>query len=813
MGAPGRPFIGRLDAVDALRRRTDAAVDGEGGLTLLDGESGVGKSLLLETVLEGARARGLHVLAGRAPALENPPPFLLLRRALESASAVAAPSDASASSSLAFAAQGAGSTDALLGFAPGADRGDAREFWPVEERLLEQLVDPGGGPPAHRGGMSAQIADRLLAVSDRGPTLLALDDLHAADEPSLEVLQNLGPELRRHRLWVLATSLPLERLPERRRGLLEAVLRAAAAGQLHLRPLTSAEVGEFVRTLRPSEAVREEELTWWHSQTGGNPQFLEQLVRSRGLSRIAPAPAAAGAPAAPPVEPIHLLRQQVGRLREEERRVLSVAAVLGREFPFALLERATGEDEERLSEVVQSLVHQGILRETPAEEVAFLREELRAYLDSTLTETHRRLLHRRAAEGLEAMGRQDEPTVYALARHFYLAKIDDKAARYNRLAGELAARTLAAPTARLHFERALESQRRLPGGDPAAELGLVLDLAVQLDRLGELVAADRLLRAAEADLASRPGVPAEQRALLTVYLARIVVNEGQWEEAERLTEPLLAPDAPALPALTRIALHRLRGELFYFLGRYEESLAHHDRALEIARAERNEREIAREMVRRANVLGMTPGRLDEAIEAYHIASRALIAQGDTGEASNALLYLGVVLAQHGRLAESLLQLQAAARLAEEAHEPRRLGWALFNVADVERETGELARAREANRQAREILVRVGDRFGVLQTHIVEGKLLLALNDLAGADVELLEAFRLVRELRSPVDELEVVLRRAELSDRQGDADGARRRVAEIPRARVARQRPDLLPDLDRLLGRLGRAGEEGHAAP
>ena len=804
MAVAGRPFVGRLDAVDALRRRTEAAVGGRGGFTLVEGEPGVGKSTLLDDVIRGSKEKGLHLLVGRGVSMANPPPFLLLRRALESAAAPnSAPTESGLPSPLAFAARGPSGGGAILGFAPGADRADAREFWPVEERLLEQLVDPGGIPTAGRGGMSAKIADRLLQIADTGSTLLLLDDLHVADEPSLEVLRDLAPDLGRHRLWVLATTLPLALLPDDRRGLLEEIVRTASADRVVVRPLTAAEVAEFVRGISHGQAVREEDVTWWHSQSGGNPQFIEQMLRARETAGLGP-----GTPSEPsghppgPSEPADRLLASFHRLEDGERRVLTVASVLGRDFPFALLLRATGEEEERLSETVQSLVHRGVLRETAEEEVAFVRDELRGLIEGTLTEAHRRLIHRRAAEALEATGAVDEPTVFALALHYYLGKVDDRAAHFNRLAGELAARAMVAPSARLHFERALECQRRVHPRDRVAELDLTLDLAVQLDRLGELVEAETLLRDAQADLQEREEIRPAQRALLAVYLARIIVNEGQWEEAERITQDLLVNESSRLPPMTLMALHRLRGEMFYFLGRYEESLRHHDAALEIARAQHNEREIAREMVRRANVLGMTAGRLDEAIEAYHIASRALIAQGDKGEASNALLYLGVVLAQHGRLAESLAQLGSAAKFAEESHEPRRLGWALFNSADVDREMGELARARVANRQAREILQRVGDRFGLLQTHIVEGKLLLASNELDAAEVELLEAFRLVRELRTPADELEVVLRRAELAERRGDRTQARRRLEEIPRSRVERQRPDLLADLDRLQARL-----------
>lgn len=809
MAAGERPFIGRLEAIDALRRRTDQAAEGRGGLSVLEGDGGVGKSLLLARVAQEVTTKGLRLLVGRAPPLLNPPPFLLIRRALESG---AGPADAPPPpSSIAFLATGQGAPSSLLGFAPGADRDEHRVSWPVEERLLEQLVDAGGALSGGRDGMGAALADRLLALAAGGPTVLLLDDLHAADEPSLEVLRDLGPDLGRHALWVLATTLPLASLPEARRGLLEEICRRAGADRYPLRPLTAAEAGAFVRSLLPDGTVAEADVTRWHSQSGGNPQFLEELVRVRDPG--APGPAADE----PPAAPVHgaaagRLRREVARLPPDERRVLTVAAVLGREFPFALLLRATGEEEERLTELVQGLVQRGVLRETADEEVVFPRDELRRQVEHGLTETHRRLLHRRAAEALEAMGPPDEPTIYALALHYYRGQVDEKAAQFNRLAGELAARAHAVSTARVHLERALECQRRAVPPDPVRELDLTLELVVQLDRLGELATAEALLRAPPPPGTSPP-IPPAQEALRSVYLARIIVNEGRWTEAEQLTGALLAPGAPEMPPLTRMALHRLRGEILYFLGRYDESLAHHDAALEIARTERNEREIAREMVRRANVLGMTPGRLDEAIEAYHIASRALIDKGDRGEASNALLYLGVVLAQHGRLAESLLQLAAAARLAEEAHEPRRLGWALFNAADVDREMGELDRARATNRRAREILTRVGDRYGLLQTHIVDGKILLASNELAAADVELLEAFRLVRELRTPPDELEVVLRRAELAERRGDAAAARRRLSGVPREHVAQLRPDLLPDLDRLRTRLGPPPPEEDGAP
>ncbi|HTT35071.1 MAG TPA: AAA family ATPase [Thermoplasmata archaeon] len=800
------PFIGRLATVDALQRRGDAAATGRGGLTLVVGDGGVGKSLLLDRCAGEARRRGLKVLQGRAEGGDAGPPFLVLRRALESLrpdDETALPGDRAP---LAFAATGS-AAPALLGFAAGAAADDPGSR-AVESRLLEVLGEPVGRSPGGTGGRAATLAAEFLELADRAPTALLLDDLHLADAPSLEALLEIAPRLSRHPLWIVATLLPFEALDDDRRSRLESIATAADAETVALGPFTAADVAAYVRAVHPELPVDDAATTRWLSQSGGNPSFLERIL---GVETRGGAPEAAGEPGRE--GPAEFVRRQLAGVTEEERRVLAVAAILGRSFPFALLVRAAGAEEERLAETVQRLVDRGLLRETADERVEFPSEAIRTTLDASLTEAHRRLLHRRAAAGLSALGPENESAVYALARHYHLGKVDDRAVLYNRRAGELAANAAAPGVARLHFERALESARRIdPHG--ATTLELELELALQLDRLGELAAAEKLLASARDEFADRPGIPAGHKTLLAIYLARIVSDQGRWDEADRLTEELLRT-GPALTDYGELAIHRLRGEMRYFQGRYDESLHHHDAALAIARTMRNDREVAREMVRRANVLGMIPGRLDEAIEAYRFGSDALKALGDPAEAGYALLYLGVVLAQHGRLAESLAQLTESARLAEAARDPRRLGWALFNAADVEREMGEIDRARESNRRAREILGHVGDRMGLLETHIVEGKIDLADGALDAAELELLEAYRLVRDLGTPADELEVILRLAELAERRGDRASARSRLGELAGRDVPRLRPDLVPDLDRLARRIapGEGGTADAAAP
>ena len=110
----GRGFVGRVETVQTLRRRFEDAQAGHGGVTLIVGETGVGKSELVEELVRTIRQRGVQVLEGRAPPLDAPPPFALIRSAIESARELAQPPSPEGFG-LGFAPEGI-----LIGFAPGS---------------------------------------------------------------------------------------------------------------------------------------------------------------------------------------------------------------------------------------------------------------------------------------------------------------------------------------------------------------------------------------------------------------------------------------------------------------------------------------------------------------------------------------------------------------------------------------------------------------------------------------------------------------------------------------------------------------------
>jgi len=782
-----RPFVGRVETVEALHRRFEDARAGTGGVTLLVGGTGVGKSALIADLVRDIRARGVRVLVGRALALDDPPPFSLIRSAIQSA--------LEDPTLRADEAPPFGGSAFLIGFAPRLGEPTFPAPTGLEERLLEALGETDERGESSRERVWSGIAEQFLEFTRHGPMVLVLEDLHRADESSVAAVEFLANQLQNRPLWVLATSRPYASLSEVGRARLESFESATHARRIVLRPMTSGEVADYLRMSDPSREFSPEEVARRYSETGGNPLLLQQLDRRISVSEETGRPGEA----LPPLD-------------QEAHRALDVAAVLGPEFAFGILLRASGEDEERLAEAVDRLVGHGLLYERPGELLAFPEDRLREEAYGRLTESRRRLLHRRAGEALEAMGNADLTTIYALARHFYLGRADEKSVQYNRIAAEIANRALAPDVARDHLSRALESQRDLNPDDRDTESELVLELARTTNELGRLQEAEGILRDFLDQRKDDPRLSPRSRATLEIYLARVLSDRGDWRAAGEVAQKVLSSPGLETQLLVRIGAHRLLGEALFYEAHYPEALAQHTEEIRLAREAGNERATALGQARRAGVL-MMMGQPEPAIAEAREAAAALERVGPARESAQAHLFLGVLITNlpspTPRHEEAIAEFAEAIRLAEKAQDPRRVGWALFNTADILRDAGQFEEAVDKAERAREILARIGDRFGLVQSIIVRGKIAIDRGEYDLAEADLLEAYRLVRELNAPADEVDVVLRLAQLSYARGDRASARRRVAELERRNLPAIRPDVADDFERL--RKALAAREGES--
>jgi tetratricopeptide (TPR) repeat protein len=771
------PFVGRADTVEALHRRFEEARVGTGGVTLLVGDTGVGKSTLVDEIARDIRARGTRVLVGRALALDDPPPFSLLHSALESLHDDRDPASDEAPPLK--------SAPLLIGFAFRVAEATSPAIVDIEERLLEALGVTGDRGKMSRDWVLTKIADQFLEFTRYGPTVLVLDELHRADESSLAAVEFLANQLQNRSLWILATSRPYASLSESGRARFEGFETATRAQQIFLRSLTSGEVADYLRVKDPSRKFSSEEVARRYAETGGNPLLLQQLDR-----RISSGREVRGRPTVglPPLD-------------EKAQRVLDVASVLGPEFSVDLLRGASGEGPERLTEVVDRLVDRGLLFERPGGLLEFPQDRLREEAYSHLSESRRRLLHRRAGELREAMASADPTWIFGLARDFYLGQADKKSVEYNRIAAEIADRALAPDVARDFLARALESQRHSAPDDLDGEAPLVLELGRLTYQLGRLEEAEGILRDFLGRGKDDPRLSPRLRATLAIYLAQVLTARGNLPAAAELAEKVLSSPGLDDQPLVRIGAHHQLGLALYYEGHYPEALAQHTEEIRLAREAGNERVIAHARKWRAAVLAMM-GQAEEALAEARAVAVALDRLGSAGESAQGHLFLGNILADNKSTPlhrdEAIEELGKAIRLGEEAQDPRRVGWALYFTAELLREEGRLKEAAEKAQRAGDILARVGDRVGQGVSLKVRGQIAMDQGAYDRAEADLTEARRLLRGLNHALEEIDVVLRLAQLSCARGDDTTARGYVAELERQDLPALRPDLVAELRRI---------------
>ena len=367
--APGQQLVGRSVETETLLGLLDRAQDGLGATAFIQGEAGIGKTLLLDMVSDRARARGFQVLQGTSSELERDRPFGALAQAFEIGHRSPDPERAEI---------------ARLLFEEGAE-GGPHAPGPVEVRfrLVEAFVS---------------LAERLALA---GPVLVTVEDLHWADPSTLLALDHLGRRLADVPLVLLGTLRPSSPSTELARVVDGLVGRGGPL--LVLGPLDEAAVAALVEEIagaRPGPG-----LLGTTAGAAGNPLLVKELVRALGAEgalRLAGGVADVGERVIPPSFRFLVLRQ-LSTLAEPTLHVLRVASVLGTSFSVGDLATVLGRPAAQLLQPVDEALRAGILGEA-GEHLAFRHELVREAVYLDLLPAVRRGLHLQAGRSLAAGG-------------------------------------------------------------------------------------------------------------------------------------------------------------------------------------------------------------------------------------------------------------------------------------------------------------------------------------------------------------------------------------------------------------------------
>jgi tetratricopeptide (TPR) repeat protein len=799
-GGRHRPLIGRIEIRTAITGALTDAKQGKGSVLVVVGDEGVGKSTILAFAMAQAQAEGFEVGATRAAPTESPRPFGAVQEMLgafrgRASGGVASPPEGAEPFSLLLAPLERQEDRIGSSGGPGGDGGAGGDR--ATRRLLSALADLPRRNDQSRFLLIDRLIEDLATLAERQPLFLGIDDFASIDDSSLEFVTELARHISEYRILLAIFVGPPAVAPVRPRRFLESIRGIPSTRWLEARPLTPTETGELLQNLRAGPPPSPEEVLRWHRRTRGNPLALEQLLRGTSSHLSLPSAADEGGH---PIEDMD--RARIQDLPEAAQRLLCYAAVIGNEFAFETLTGAVGPESDQISGAFELALRDGIIREARPGRYTFVRESVRQELYAGLTESRRRILHRKVAESLEATASGDPGEVFELARHFYLARDWARALEYCRRAADISAMTFAFPEAKLHLERVLECIRHLPTLTPTVEFRVDCDLGRILVEIGELRQAIDVLNTAVARAREDPSLEPE----LPIAILWAASAHGQlWEHAKSRELAKVALDLfeRASDATGTAIAHRVLGRADWDTGDFANAEYHHREAARLAQTVGNTRVEAHALIDLANVLIYSgPARATEALELYDRAASLFESAADHPSLARVRMNRSILLNTIGRREDALREIAEAEVHAEASGSLLWRVYTILNEAIYRAEAGETTQVRLLLTKGRELNRRLRDRLSDKEIAMIEGMLLENEDDLPRARDRFLEGLRLVEELEMIPDVLEIRYRLARLAVRMGDWVAARQQIQAAFDGHVETIRGDLYPKIVALVGRL-----------
>ncbi|MGA2769071.1 MAG: tetratricopeptide repeat protein [Candidatus Bathyarchaeia archaeon] len=530
------PLIDRVEEMKLLKEAVDRTIQGEGGLVLLYGEAGIGKTRLARELRAYAHLRGMQVLYGRCPALfrmDGVPPYVLWSEVIRDYLENSSPEQ----------------LYRVVGFYPA----EVAKLVPELGQKLRTIPQSFPiSPEQEQNRLFEAVSQFITNISREVPLLVVLDDLQWTDPSSLLLLHYMARGVQKtpllllgayrstdidakHPLTPVLTELNRERIPQ----------------SVSLKRMSLNDISEMIKQILEQEDVPTEFCRMVYEKTRGNPFFAEEVINSlkeeevifreenkwkiKEVSRIEF-----------PETVKNVIKARINRLDDECQNILTLASFIGSDFTFEAIRGVTGIEENRLLELLERILKTGLIKEKliRGEDVySFSDIIIRDVVHEEVSLLRHKKLHNTVGCALEkAFAKNVDQHLGELAYHFLEGGEEEKALNYFLEAGEKAAKIYANDEAISYFQCALKLLEETKG-EPRKR-------ACLLEKVGDI------------------------EKLVGEYDKGI----KHWDEALRLWKQLGERETAA-------ALHRkMANVLWSNLGNREKAREHHGNALKILEA-------------------------------------------------------------------------------------------------------------------------------------------------------------------------------------------------------------------------------------
>ena len=650
-------LVGRGDEFDFLKERLQKMLLQEGSTVFVAGEAGIGKTRIVQELANFGRDKKVRHLVGRCILGEGSLPYQpfieLIRKYLEL-------KDIKKEKDL----EGfildrlpvlSGRTSILKVFL---------NVSKVDESSLlrkEQLWDA--------------ITKFIENISQERPLLIHLDDVHWADEPSLQLLYYLARNCGNSRILIVCTYRPEDLLQEKEHPLVSVQREMKREGlhqEIKLQRLEEDHVRQMVMSIFPGFDFNHNLMRMLHQETEGNPFFVLEILRLFKGEGIVEKDNGKWAlkkdieEISIPSRVYDVVVRRVSQLEDQEKEILEVAAVDGEMFQSDSVNHCLGFGRIGLLKVLQHLEKSHHLIQARERKYKFDHSKIREILYENIIPELRMEYHRLLGEYYKENYRAKEDYAPTIAHHLYEGDQKKEALPFLIAAGDTSARVFANRSALDYYQKALEVLQ----ADPGKEEGLLLDLCHK-----------------EAGIFSRLSKYKEGKDLAesSLVLSRKVENrrlEGEF--------------------------HRWLGDFNLRLVEHQESLSHFAEAIKIAKETQDKKLESMALADSGNV-HYEKGDYDKALQNYH---EALDLNSEVKDLRNEATWLGniaIIYDSKGNYDSALKYYQKALDISRSVGDKNGVARHLLNMAILHIYKTEFDTALDQFEQVLKIVQEIGDR--------------------------------------------------------------------------------------------------------
>ena len=718
-------FVGRAEELGKLVVALDDTKDGKGSAWLVGGESGVGKSRLLDELRTQALVKGALVLRGQGvmggglsyQVWREPIRRLLLTLSIDD-----------------------------------LDAGILREFIADIERLLGRNVPPviNVEGTAHQERLIGAVTNLFQQLTQ--PTLLVLEDLQWSDE-SLDILQTLNSMVADLPLLIVASYQTEERpdLPETLPDMQVMILN-----RLRTTEMTELSVSMLGEAGRQPEVVQ-----LLQRETEGNAFFLVEVVRALAeeagrLNQIGqmalPEKVVAGG-----IQEV--IQRRLDNVPQSAQPWLHIAALAGRELDLTLLHQITGSTD--LDNWLTTCANSAVL-EARDGNWQFSHEELRQAALRQVPDEQRARIHRDIAGAIETIYPDAPDQAIILAQHWRGAGDHLKERIYSQKAGDYSLRISTLADGIGCLERALELVPQTAESE-AEQAALNADIRA---KLGEMLLYHGAYDAAATRLENaltyfRTQNEERRVAQILNLLGEVAWQQGEYERANTLVnEALQLGQKLDVQSTIARSLNRL-GMVAFDQGDYQQAARHFNDSLKIA--DNNPADQATAM-NNLGIAAYVQGDLDEAQHYFEETVALGRSTGERRKVAYALLNLGNVAGMRGNLAGAIGYFDQTLQTYRAIGERRGVVLALHNLGFVAHLQKEYDRALNYYRESLELARAIGDPQRIALNLVNIGNVAKDQRDNDSARRYYQQALQQAYEIHATPTVIEVIVGLAQLTD-------------------------------------------------